>query len=335
MTDSIAANNTQLKFRYRYGIAFITILTASVLFLFIPRFAIAGVIGDTINKWLAEFLSNIAQGFFNQFFQFLKSINVTSVITNPWNDLMGGSGAPSALFQMGTKICNGIIKPIAHSLLACMIILEFLAISRRISQNNSSGIEEIGVLFVYIVIFIALINNADQLCGSFYDDLSKITTYITGPSELNDITFSVPSDSAATELSALVITIFLSFFVWLLSMAAYVVSIVMGFMRALQLYIYMTFAPIPFALLGHERTRSMGIGFVKNFAALVLSGSIMVFILIAFPMVLNVAFNQMKVPPQDGSISASLAALEVIALCILLIIGLVKSGTWARQILGD
>ena len=105
--------------------------------------------------------------------------------------------------------------------------------------------------------------------------------------------------------------------------------------RALQLYIMAAFAPIPLAFLGMDATRQIGLGYLKSFGAVCIAGVIILVLLISFPLVLG---GLTGANPGDGhpgptrSRTGSPTRCSTCAMCALLILALVKSGSWARDI---
>lgn len=115
------------------------------------------------------------------------------------------------------------------------------------------------------------------------------------------------------------------------------------------------FSPIPLALLGFEETRQSGISFLKNFCAACLAGAIMMFLFAAYPLILTSMTASLGVGDlnqlvnADSSVNVTgvvdsaleyafaplLGLLMFIGLSILLIVGLVKAGSWAKEILGS
>jgi hypothetical protein len=80
----------------------------------------------------------------------------------------------------------------------------------------------------------------------------------------------------------------------------------------------------------------MGVGYLKNFAAVCLAGVIILVLLVSFPIVLG-GLNAVSAgtgTPIDSVVGGLSYALQYMAMCILLILSLVKSGSWARDIMG-
>lgn len=85
----------------------------------------------------------------------------------------------------------------------------------------------------------------------------------------------------------------------------------------------------------------MGIGFLKNFCAAALAGTVMMFLFVAYPYIITSTVSSIDkdafvniVLGGDG-LTGIKSLLTWIAMSVLLIFGLVKSGAWAKEILGS
>ena len=79
----------------------------------------------------------------------------------------------------------------------------------------------------------------------------------------------------------------------------------------------------------------MGVGYLKNFASVCLAGVIILVLLVSFPIVLGgLQTASTGSAIVDSQVAGLSYALQYVAMCILLIISLVKSGSWARDIMG-
>ena len=113
-------------------------------------------------------------------------------------------------------------------------------------------------------------------------------------------------------------------------------ALVVCWARAIQLYIMAAFSPIPLAFLGFDQTRQIGLGYLKSFGAVCIAGLIILILLISFPVILGgiVAVNPGTGTPIDAIANGLTYALQYLAMCVLLILSRVKSGAWARDIMG-
>ena len=95
-------------------------------------------------------------------------------------------------------------------------------------------------------------------------------------------------------------------------------------------------SPIPLALMGLEDTRQAGVSFLRHFAGTCLAGIITLVTLVAFPVVLGGldAASAGTGTAADSVVGGLSYALQYVAMCVLLIFSLSKSGSWARDALG-
>ena len=136
------------------------------------------------------------------------------------------------------------------------------------------------------------------------------------------------------DLSALLALLVVAVISWLVVLVAYIVALVVCWARAIQLYVMAAFSPIPLAFLGFDQTRQIGLGYLKSFGAVCIAGLIILILLISFPVILGgiVAVNPGTGTPIDAIANGLTYALQYLAMCILLVLSLVKSGAWARDI---
>lgn len=292
---------------------------------------------ENLNKWMQDLFREAASGMINLMLDFMKGINKETVLTAPFADMLGtSSSGTTTVHTLASNLCEVTVKPIAHSILALVMLVQLVKISQRIDASATMpALKEIVFMAVFFAIFSWLINSSADLCQAAYTEVNSITNALVGDTVLDDVTIVI--DDGITDMGQLVTLLIVGTICMLIGMVGYIVALVMGYARAIQLYVMMAFSPIPFALMGFEETRSMGVNFCKNFIALCIAGTIMVFLLIAFPLILN------GVIADAGSINISsgadyaqhlFAPLSMVACSLLLIIGLIKSGAWARDILG-
>jgi hypothetical protein len=266
-----------------------------------------------------------------------------SVLTQPFDSMLGAKlGNGMTVYQVASDLCNVSVKPLAYSILGLVIMVQVIKIAQRMDQHGTMpAVKDILFLAIFVTIFMFLIRHAQDLCAMVYTEIQKIVLAIQKPMAYSiklepwygsDVISGVPIPGAAIGMDpvtgTLIFGVMVMAIVLLAVLIAWVVTLVMGLARALQLYLFMAFAPIPFALMGIDETRQMGVGFVKNFVSVCLAGAIMMFLLFCFPLILSAFFHSGGLVKGQGQI------LQLIALCILLIMGITKSGSWARDVLG-
>lgn len=278
-------------------------------------------LGDIVNNFMADYVENV------------NAISTDNLLSGDFSNLFGDGTGAESVWGVITAVHQSVLIPLGESILVFVMLVQVVKISQKIdAQATLPTVKEILFLAAFYVIFHWLINNSLDLCSAVFTEAGKITTALSGGNA--DVQGALtlienPRDYSIGQLITLMIT---TAFVQLIGVFACVVAFVMAAARALQLYAMATFSPIPFALLGFEETRSMGINFCKNFIAVCLAGAIMVFLLTIFPGLMTSVFSQGLGDPTSVLAAANLA--KIIGLPLLLMLGLIKSGSWARDIMG-
>lgn len=325
-----------LRFFYVIPLSLLSIFILSLLFP-VNAYAIdlfpdvGSIVSDLI---VDNILKPICEALLSGFVAFISNITVGGILTASFDSIFGNS----TLYDVVNNVHDSVVVPLAHSILALVMLVQVVKISQRIDATSTMpAVKEIVFLAVFFVIFTWLINQSSEICIAVYDTVNQLTVAIGTPSETTiDISLD---DSSSLSIGTVIGLLAFCGFGFLVGLVAWIVCFVMTYFRGLQLYIYTTFSPIPFAFMGFEETRSFGVNFCKNFIAVCLAGTIMAFALIAFPalatgivgdsVVLSIAENSV-LPSAD----ALLVFVQLLAIEIVLIFIMVKSGAIARDILG-
>lgn len=321
----------------RFVLAFAgTFLILSSLMLF-PDFAFASI-ADDINKWLCGVLRDCCNWIFANQINMLKSIGYDGILAAGFDSMLGTAGN-TTMYSLVHGVWQVAILPIGCGVLGFVFTIKLIQISQKMDGNASlPGVKEVVFLLVFFAVFLFLIQNSFDLMASIYS-ITKlaiervINMFGTGGAiDLNAVSIVTTDDDVA----ALVAMLIVALISWVVVLVAYIVALVVSWARAIQLYLMAAFSPIPLALIGTEDTRQIGIGYVKNFVAVCLAGIIILVLLISFPIILGGlnAANPGTGTPIDGIANGLTYALQYLAMCILLILSLVKSGSWARDIVG-
>lgn len=175
----------------------------------------------------------------------------------------------------------------------------------------------------------------NDLVGNVSDKLQSKNWYEPGIKMTKD-------DAADATFGGCFLLLIFGLISWAVGLVFYAVSMVVALGRSVQLYVYAAFSPIPISLLGFEETKQIGIGYLKNFAAAALAGVVMVLILYLYPhLVTALAVSgglgkaEMLGLAQGVETFDSFGVIiKTIAVLITTMMGLVKSGSWAKEILG-
>lgn len=316
---------------------------------------------DWLNGWICEALANIALWIFNVYNYIVNQIGNVSFITGSLSTIFGGEG----VWHVVTTVHQTLVIPLGESILALFMLVQLVKMSQRIDATSTlPAVKDIVFLAVVYVLMHWLIVNSLDLAQAVYDIFNNIaanpdfvnkavsdTTFIDSETAFAGVDFAKANIGSCF---ALVIVGLLSI---LTGIVALVVATVVALARALQIYVMVTFSPIPLAFLGFEETRQSGISFIRNFCAAGLAGAIIMFILTAYPYISSAMLTSITgVGGGDagsniimglasiinftggssvGSLSGILGIITWASTSVLLILGLAKSGAWAKEILGN
>lgn len=319
--------------RFRKAFALTVALLALVL---IPTQSAYADIADDINGWLSDLLRDAANWMFSKQVEVLKGIGYDGILGADFNAMLTTSGSIS-MYDIAHGVWQVAILPIGCGVLSLVFTIKLIQISQRVDGNASMpGVKEVVFLLVFFAVFLFLIQHSFELMQAIYEVIGIAIDRVIGLFDQGDA-LDVSAVSIVTtdgDIPALLAMLIVSLISWVVVLAAYIIALVVCWARALQLYIMAAFSPIPLAFMALDDTRQIGVGYLKNFTAVCIAGLIIVILLIAFPLILGgiVGVNPGTATPIDAVANGLTYALQYLAMCILLILSLVKSGAWARDI---
>lgn len=334
-------NRSKRLSNHRRRICKITLGSFAVVFLtaliFPTRAYAAGFIEDSIK----DLLFKSAAGFFNMYNGIIAEIGEEGILTAPFTSLLG-----SSVYSLTKTIHETAVVPVAESLLALFMLIQLIKISQRIDATATlPALKEIIFLAVVYVLLHWFILNSLDIAKAIYqlvvkdiipviDETGKSSSFIG--EGLDTSNFNMEEVTLGGCFTTLIVALLSA----LSGIVAYIVAFIVSYARAWQIYAMAAFSSIPMALLGFDETRQMGVGFLKNFAAAVLAGAMMMFLLAAFPHILTSLTSQVggndifKLFYGELQIDVLISIFQWIGCTFLLVFGLVKSGAWAKEVLG-
>lgn len=279
----------------RFALAFSAAALLCALAFACPAPAFADIAGD-INAWLCGILRDTCNWIFSSQADMLKSIGAGGVLSSGFEQMLGSAGTVT-MYDLVRGVWEHAILPIGCGMLSFVFTVQLIKVSQRMDGNASiPGVKEVVFMLVFFAVSIATTDD---------------------------------------DVAALIAMLVVALVSWLVVIVAYVVALVVSWARAIQIYVMAAFSPIPLALTSLDETRQMGVGYLKNFVAVCLAGLIILVLLVSFPIVLGgLDAASAGVPVVDSIVGGLSYALQYLAMCVLLILSLVKSGSWARDIMG-
>lgn len=319
-----------------FAMAFSATVLLCALTLALPAPAFADIAGD-INAWLCGILRDTCNWVFAGQTDMLRSIGANGVLSAGFEQMLGSAGTVT-MYDVVRGVWQAAILPIGCGMLSFVFIVQLIKVSQRMDGNASMpGVKEVVFMLVFFAVFLFLVQNSFDLMQAVYEVVKLAIDRVAGlfgsgaAIDLAEVSITTTDDDVAALLAMLVVALVS----WLVVIVAYVVALVVSWARAIQIYVMAAFSPIPFALMSLDETRQMGVGYLKSFAAVCLAGVVILVLLVSFPIVLGGLDAASAGVPVVDSIAGGLSyALQYLAMCVLLILSLVKSGSWAREIMG-
>lgn len=297
--------------------------------------AYADIAGD-VNDWLCGLLRDCCNWMFKAQTGVLGSIGANGILSADFAHMLTSS-SDLTMHDVARGVWQVAILPIGCGVLGLVFTLKLIEISQRMDGSQSlPGVKEVVFLLVFFAVFLFLIQNSFELMEAVYAVVGLAidrTMSLFGSGGAIDLS-AVSVVTEDDDVPALIALLLVSVISWVVVLGAYIVALVVCWARAIQLYIMAAFSPIPLSLMALDDTRQIGIGYLKNFTAVCLAGLIILILLIAFPLILGglTGASTSTGTPIDGIATGLTYALQYLAMCVLLILSLVKSGAWARDI---
>lgn len=307
----------------------------------LPQPAYASVFGDILglDDWFKGLLCDGGIALWNVYFGTIDLAANSSVVTGNFTNLFGNA----SVWEFARTAHQTLVIPLGESILALFMLVQLVKISQRIDATATlPAVKDIVFLAVTYVLMHWLIVNSLDIVTQIYDIFTDIAKGFGSSSGLAGSALDKGLwDSDKATIGGCILFILVGFLSMLVGFLAYLVTLVVSLARGIQLYVLAAFAPIPLSLLGFDETRQMGIGFLKNFCAAALAGAIIMFLLTVYPYIVTATGGNPTASGTIFSLTYENNFIDVLAIVlgwigtsIMLIIGLIKSGAWAKEILG-
>lgn len=187
----------------------------------------------------------------------------------------------SATAALMADISAVVIQPAATMVL---VVLFFLELTRVAVRTDGHGETFLRVGFFTLVKFVLLkviFENTPVVIGGIYGLFATMAnaanrvsmgSSTADPAQIEAFLAKVDEmDLLGQSLLAVVMVL-----AWLVNQGAVIAALGLVVMRFVKLYIFAAFAPVPMAFFATQDTRSFGIGFLRNYAAVVLQALVLV-----------------------------------------------------------
>lgn len=234
--------------------------------------------------------------------------------TSDFADLMKAPDSyNSTLYEASLALHNTAVKPITATVLSIMIVLMLTANSGRIQEDGQLGVRIIAATMIKAVMVIIVAQQAINILSAIdtvaVDLANSATTVDTGDAAAQTVDLGTQlqddiKDAGTVDKLGVLVVLFIPFMV---AKVVGVLAIILIFVRFIQLYIMTSFASLPLAFLAHDETKSIGIGYLKRYAGVALTGVVIIVTLRFYQAILSSWVTQFSVGEDESVVGFATA----------------------------
>lgn len=238
-------------------------------------------------------------------------------------------GWNSGIFQLIRNLSDTVILPIAGMVLTFVLCVELIGMMTE--KNNMHEIDT-WMFFKYFIkawIAIWLVSNTFTLTMAVFDvgqyAVSKAAGLISGQTamDISNVISAVDAEMAAMGVGELLGLAIETFIVSFCMKIMAVLIMVILYVRMIEIYLYTSIAPIPFATLTNREWGQVGTNYLRGVFALAFQ---------AFLMMICVGIYAVLVSTAVWSPKIHAALFGVMGYTIILCFSLLKTGSLSKQI---
>ena len=261
-----------------------------------------------------------------------------SVTVTPQNWNKGAEGSKT-VFETLKVISDTAIMPLAVAILAIIICYDLIT---AVMDSNNMKEFDLGIFLRFGIkgwVAIYFMNNAFTICGAFFEIgawIAKTASDTLGANTIEEMkTLSSPEFRMVLQsmsVGDLGLAVILSLFVYVISIAVMVIVMVVTAGRMIEILVYFSAAPIPFATMTNKEWNNVGYSFLKNILALALQAFFIVVVLSIYTTLFT--SNVTGLDGIDGVKSLSDVLLQWICYSVICCFMLLKTGSISKSICG-
>lgn len=238
------------------------------------------------------------------------------------------------------------IKPICYTILGLVFAIQFVKILQQ--PDNPVGsvpyVEKFAWMWIKFAILKLLLDESINITVGIFNIFAKLGSLIatgdngnawlkiTQSSEVKEIVKNaMQSTFTATGLAGMFNDGLMLLFAHLIAFVVMIIAFVAIYGRWFQLFIYLPFAPLFFALLGEDETKQMFWSYIRSIVGLGLAFVITIVVVKAMPAMLSVSVSLGSKPGVSGDIGG----YSVVGVVVLIGWCLTHAGQWAHDMIGS
>ena len=238
-------------------------------------------------------------------------------------------GWNSSVFSMIQGLSNNVIVPIAGIIITMVLCYELISM---LTERNNLHEVDTWMFFKYFVkmwVAVYLVSNTFNIVMAVFDVgqsvISSAAGYITGRAAI-DVSGMITTMETAMESMGIPELMMLSIETALVSLCMKLISIlimVILYGRMIEIYLYSSVAPIPFATMSNREWGQIGTNYFRGLFALAFQG---------FLMMVCVGIYAVLVSTMNITGNIHMALFEIAAYTIILCYSLMKTSSLSKSI---
>lgn len=237
----------------------------------------------------------------------------------------------SGIFGMIKNLSDNIILPIAGIIITYVLCYELIHMVMEKNHGNDMEFWEFFVYFVKMWIAVWILSHTFEITMAVFDVgqsiVSSATGLITDSTEI-DATATIQAISQQCYTMDLFELMILMVETWIVSFGMKILSVlitVILYGRMIEIYIYCSVSPIPFATVANKEWGNIGTNYFRSVLALAFQG---------FFIMICVGIYAMLINSMTVSSDLHMALFSIMAYTIVLCFSLFHTGTISKSIFG-
>lgn len=281
-----------------------------------------------IEKWMRELLTGMVESNMSTMFTDVneKTSEIAAQVGRTpqnWN---------SSVFSMIQNLSESVVVPIAGIIITLVLCYEL--ISMLTERNNLHDVDT-WMFFKYFVkacVAIYLVSNTFTITMAVFDVGQSVVNSASGiingetAIDVSSLSMQMQAAMATMEIGELVVLALETFLVSFCMKIMSVVITVIVYGRMIEIYLYTSLAPIPFATMSNREWGHVGTNYFRGLFALAFQ---------AFLMMVCVAIYAALISSVRISSNMHSALIGVAAYTVILCFSLMKTGSLSKQIFGS
>lgn len=278
-----------------------------------------------IEDWIRELFSGMVTSNLQTMFSDVNA-KTSEIATQVGQTPQGWNGS---VFSMIQGLSNNVIVPIAGIIITMVLCYELISV---MTERNNLHEVDTWMFFKYFVkmwVAVYLVSNTFNIVMAVFDIgqsvVSSAAGYITGRAAI-DVSSMIATMETAMESMGIPELMMLSIETALVSLCMKLISIlimVILYGRMIEIYLYSSVAPIPFATMSNREWGQIGTNYFRGLFALAFQG---------FLMMVCVGIYAVLVSTMNITGNVHMALFEIAAYTIILCYSLMKTSSLSKSI---